>query len=108
LRNSQLHSILIATVISRCLSAVVNYGLNRRLVFNRTGHQTFVKYATLFLVQMLASGYLTGGLAHLLAGFQSPTVPLLAKMIVDSLLFLISYRIQRDVIFREVPSNADH
>ncbi|WP_155287923.1 bifunctional glycosyltransferase family 2/GtrA family protein [Lacticaseibacillus zhaodongensis] len=108
LRNSQFHSILIATVISRCLSAVVNYGLNHRLVFNGTGHQTLVKYATLFLIQMVASGYLTGGLAHLFAGFQSPAIPLLAKMIIDSLLFLISYRIQRDVIFCEVPSDADH
>ncbi|MCT3325884.1 glycosyltransferase [Lacticaseibacillus paracasei] len=106
LRNSQLHSILIATLISRCLSAVVNYGLNRHLVFNRVGHQPLFKYATLFLSQMAASGYLTWGLTHFLAGYQSPIIPLLSKIVVDIMLFFISYRIQRDIIFSEVPSDV--
>ena len=99
--NHVLNSILIATVVSRVLSSIANYLINHHLVFNHAGHQTMIKYGTLFVVQMLASGYLTNFVTWLLPNSSSQIVPTIAKMIVDFTLFIISYQIQRDFIFKE-------
>lgn len=99
LGNHVLNSILIATIVSRVLSSIANYLINHRLVFDHAGHQTLIKYGALFLAQMFASGYLTDGLTLLLPN--SAITPVIAKMVVDFMLFMISYQIQRDFIFKE-------
>jgi len=104
--NHILNSILIATVISRVLSSLVNYAINHRVVFNNAGHQTMVKYGCLFIVQMLISGFCTDLLTTLLPATSGGFIPTLAKMIVDFILFMISYQIQRDFIFKEGPQNV--
>lgn len=104
--NHVLNSILIATIISRVLSSVVNYVINHRIVFNHAGQRTFIKYGCLFIVQMLASGFFTNALTSLLPITNGQLMPTVAKMIVDFILFIISYQIQRDFIFKEVPQNV--
>ncbi|MFC6164698.1 glycosyltransferase [Lactiplantibacillus dongliensis] len=107
--NHVLNSILIATVISRVLSSIANYLINHHLVFDHAGHQTLIKYGLLFLVQMFASGYLTNLLTWALPTTSGQWMPTLAKMIVDFILFIISYQIQRDFIFKEgTPSHVHH
>ncbi|AVK63759.1 glycosyl transferase [Lactobacillus sp. CBA3606] len=101
LGNHVLNSILIATLVSRLLSAIANYLINHHLVFDHAGHRTLLKYGSLFLVQLLASGYLTGFLTQLLPASSGTVTPVLAKIIVDFTLFIISYQIQRDFIFKE-------
>jgi len=104
--NHILNSILVATVISRVLSSIVNYGINHHVVFNHAGHQTFIKYGCLFIVQMFASGLFTDALTAILPTTNGQFMPTLAKMIVDFILFIISYQIQRDLIFKEVPQHV--
>lgn len=99
--NHILNSILIATVVSRVLSSIANYLINHHLVFNHAGNQTIIKYGTLFIVQMFASGYLTNFVTWILPNSSSQIVPTIAKMIVDFMLFIISYQIQRDFIFKD-------
>ncbi|WP_334330019.1 bifunctional glycosyltransferase family 2/GtrA family protein [Companilactobacillus sp. HBUAS59699] len=99
--NHILNSILIATVVSRVLSSIANYLINHHLVFNHAGNQTMIKYGTLFIVQMFASGYLTNFVTWLLPNSSSQIVPTIAKMMVDFMLFIISYQIQRDFIFKD-------
>ena len=101
--NHLLNSILIATVVSRVLSSIANYLINHHLVFDHAGHQTMFKYGLLFLVQMFASGYLTNLLTWALPATNGQWMPTLAKMIVDFILFIISYQIQRDFIFKAGP-----
>lgn len=104
--NHVLNSILIATIISRVLSSIVNYIINHRIVFNHAGQKTFIKYGCLFIVQMLASGFFTNALTSILPITNGQLMPTVAKMIVDFILFIISYQIQRDFIFKEVAHNV--
>jgi Glycosyltransferases involved in cell wall biogenesis len=104
--NHILNSILIATIVSRVLSSIVNYSINHRIVFNNAGSKTFIKYGCLFVIQMFASGFLTDALTALLPASNGQLMPTIAKMIVDFALFIISYQIQRDFIFKEVPKHV--
>jgi len=104
--NHVLNSILIATVISRVLSSIVNYTINNHLVFNQAGQKTLVKYGCLFVVQMFASGIFTNALTIVFPATNGQLMPTIAKMIVDFILFIISYQIQRDLIFKEVPRHV--
>jgi len=104
--NHILNSILIATVVSRVLSSTVNYAINHHVVFNHAGHQTFLKYGCLFIVQMIASGFFTNALTTLFPVTNSQLMPTMAKVIVDFILFIISYQVQRDFIFKEVPQHV--
>ncbi len=87
--------ILFSTVGARVCSGVVNFLLNKHFCF-RSGGSTAregVKYFTLFVGQML----LSAGWVTLL----SLILPdLLAKAIVDTTLFVISYAIQKRWVFK--------
>lgn len=100
LGNRSFRGIMVATIGARLLSAVVNYALNHRIVFDNAGQQTLIKYGALFLGQMLLSGILTSGFTTLLPGHGEFT-SVLAKMIVDLGLFLLSYYLQKNYIFKE-------
>lgn len=106
LGNHVLNSIMIATIVSRVLSSVANYIINHQVVFNNAGHQTLIKYAFLFVAQMFASGFFTDLLTALLPVTNGPIMPTIAKMIVDFILFMISYRIQSNFIFKEGPQHV--
>ncbi|MEC5119093.1 glycosyl transferase, partial [Lactiplantibacillus plantarum] len=60
-----------------------------------------IKYGVLFIIQMFASGYLTDLVTGWLPHSQGSVAPLIAKIVVDFTLFIISYQIQRDLIFKE-------
>lgn len=86
-----------ATVLARCVSGYVNFKLNQRWSFQvreRT-HSQFVKYVVLCVCVMLASG----GAVSLLRVLPLPLT--LIKVLVDTVLFVINYFIQRRFIFRE-------
>ncbi len=88
--------IIIATVIARVLSALFNYTVNRKMVFKSTSSHTLVKYFTLAVAQMLASA----GCVFLIyeaIGFGEVGI----KIVVDGVLFLISYVIQREWVFKK-------
>lgn len=95
-----------ATITSRVLSSIANYAVNHQVVFNHAGHQTLIKYAFLFVAQMFASGFFTDLLTDLLPVTNGPIMPTIAKMIVDFILFMISYRIQSNFIFKEGPQHV--
>lgn len=90
-------SVMMATVGARIISSIWNYCINRHVVFQskKKGSATSWKYFALVIVQMLASGALTSVSAM---AFARVSVTVL-KMIVDVLLFLISYQIQNKWIF---------
>ena len=104
--NHILNSILIATIVSRVLSSIVNYSINHHIVFNHAGQRTFLKYSCLFIIQMFASGFFTNALTTLLPATSGQVMPTIAKVIVDFTLFIVSYQIQRDFIFKEVHQNV--
>ena len=89
--------VAIATVLARVLSALYNYLINYKLVFNsgKKHSSSFPKYVVLAAVQMGLSAGIVTMLVWLFAG-----VPEVAfKIPVDIILFLLSYYVQWRFIY---------
>ncbi|MGN0317589.1 MAG: glycosyltransferase [Lachnospira sp.] len=93
--------ILIATTSARVLSSAFNYSVNRKIVFHskERAKNTAVKYYILWFFQMMISF----GLVCLATDILSLSVVFtgIAKIIIDLLLFLLSYQIQKRWVFRK-------
>lgn len=86
----------IAYATARVISGIVNYLLNSRFVFKAKGKRTFVGYFILwFIILCLGAGgsYLIRDLLGL--------SKFLCKLLVDIPLFLLSYFVQREIIFKK-------
>ena len=90
-------TILLSTVIARVASATLNFTLNRNFVFRQKGNagKAFWKYVLLSVAIMLMSAGGTWALSRI--GLSST----LAKIIVDTLLYFVSYRVQQQWVFKE-------
>lgn len=90
-------SILISNVGARIVSASINYTINRKLVFQSKAHvvRSAIQYAA------LAAGILIGNtiVLSVLADYLGAN-RYMAKLITELLFFLMSWLVQRKVIFR--------
>ncbi|MFV0528292.1 MAG: GtrA family protein [Lachnospiraceae bacterium] len=88
--------LLLATALARICSGILNFNLNRRIVFHSKAgaSQESLRYGILFVSQLL--------LSWLLVKMFSEVFPwvVLIKIIVDTSLFVLSFYIQRTVVFR--------
>lgn len=90
--------ILLSTVIARILSSLFNFFVNKTFVFQNKHNfrSTMAKYYFLCALQMMTSFIGVWGLTLLL-----PSVtPIWLKIIVDFTLFLVSFQIQREWVFK--------
>jgi putative flippase GtrA len=90
--------ILLATIAARLVSLNFNFVMNRKLVFRSDSgwKKQAVKYYILAAFQMMSSGYLVK------FGAEAFTFPvLMIKICVDLGLFLVSYQIQKALIFKK-------
>lgn len=87
-----------ATALARMISSVFNYFVNKNTVFQNKNENRFAlpKYYSLAIIQMLCSAWGVT-LLHSAAPMVSET---LVKMVVDTLLFLLSFKIQQNWVFR--------
>lgn len=94
-------NILIATVGARVISSLYNFFVNQRIVFkqNKNTGTSLVKYYCLCAVQTLASAILVT-MAIKLLNTDGGFIETLYKCIVDTVLFIISYQIQRKWVFK--------
>ncbi len=90
-----------ANTIGRVISAVYNYWINHRLVFKskQKALNTGIKYAALVVVQLACSTALIYTFAHLLFDLEGSFLESVVKMVVDSVLFFISFFIQKKLVF---------
>lgn len=91
--------IIMATVGARIISATYNFLLNHRFVFKSEENyqKSAYKYALLACVQMICSaGFVTIGCQMF-----SFIPEILVKVIVDTILFMISYVVQREIVFKK-------
>ena len=90
--------IILATVLARFVSSLYNYFINRLAVFRGNHHKqkTFIKYYSLCFCQMGISALLV----YLLV-FWFNFSKVAVKICVDGVLFIISYRVQKLLIFKE-------
>lgn len=100
--------IYLYTAVARLISSLTNFAINRRVVFRSGGSvgKTLLRYYTLAIPQMLVSAFLVDwvayGLLHAYASSDGGALGItVIKAIVDTVLFFISFRIQRDWVFRE-------
>ena len=89
--------ILAATVAARLMSGGVNFLINKHFVFqSRENHITEARnYFALFCCQMILSWFLVSCLRSM------PLNLTIIKILVDTILFFISYQIQNRYIFKK-------
>ena len=89
---------IISTVVARLVSAPCNFLLNRNFVFNSNqGSRAFVRYIIL-AVGILASSAI--GVELLMTLLHLPDIWAVGvKAVVDTLLYLVSYRVQNQWVF---------
>lgn len=90
--------ILLSTVIARLLSSLYNFSINKNHVFRDRKHEdgVWIRYYILCLVEMFCSA---AGVHYLHRLIKISEVAV--KILVDLLLFAISFQVQREWVFRE-------
>ncbi|MCQ8127906.1 GtrA family protein, partial [Methylomonas rivi] len=84
-------------VIARLCASFLNFALNKKIVFHNTSKTTHV--LTLYYLNVLVSGCL----AYILIDMFSTSLNLAvvpSKIIVEAMLFIVNFVIQRDFIFK--------
>ena len=90
-----------STVIARVLSSLINYTLNAKTVFGgKMDRRTMLRYFILAIAQITVSADLVWHVKTVLQT-TSPELQTLIKMLVDTVLFFISFRIQHNWVFQE-------
>lgn len=93
-------TVLAATVPARAVSSFTNYIINKQKVFNSEKIENSVlKYYALAIPQMLVSALIVTILKSIFTA--GSFVSTIIKMIVDTVLFFISYRIQNCWVFTD-------
>ncbi len=91
------HKVMYANGLARVVSSTYNYFLNRKVVFNKERSVYFIlKYLLLVCVTMCISTLLVGGLS----AYVSKGNIIYLKMLVDSVIFILNYKIQREWVFK--------
>ena len=90
--------ILLSTVIARVVSSLFNFIMNKNKVFktNASTIKMMIKYYTLAILQMLASWIFVTLIFSRLSINTS-----IIKLLVDFVLFMISFQVQRRWVFKE-------
>lgn len=88
-----------AAIAARVISSLINYFINAKVVFGgKTNAKTIAKYYVLALVQILISSALVFLLENIF-DVKYAIISTVIKMIVDTVLFFISFRIQHKWVF---------
>ena len=88
-----------AAFIARAISSITNYLVNAKVVFgDKVNGKTLIKYYLLAAFQIMVSAVLVFVTEHLLH-IWSPVLSTLVKIIVDTVLFFFSFRIQHKWVF---------
>jgi len=91
-------SAILSTVFSRIISSLANYTINKNNVFNVKHNEksTLIKYYILCACQLLCSALAVAMLCSVIK-----THCVIIKLFVDLVLFIISFQIQREWVFKK-------
>ncbi len=98
LQFAQASMVFVATIFARACSSFFNYKMNRKVVFGQGGAHSAVKYYILCACQMTVSAILVYLLTNILMA--SSLLSTAVKAVVDTCLFFISFRIQKNWVFK--------
>lgn len=88
-------SIYICTTLARIISSIYNYFINSIVVFKNKDKKTIIGYFILVVVQMIVSATLVS----LIDKYISIATGII-KLVVDIVIFVVNYIIQKEVIFK--------
>lgn len=91
------NNIIISTLSARILSSIYNYLINANLVFKKSNKTSIIKYFILVTIQMFVSGYLVNNLYNT---YLKHINIIIIKLLVDIIIFIINFIIQREFIFK--------
>ena len=96
--------ILSSTIAARIISSFFNYSVNKNGVFKYKSHERLavIRYYILCVIQMLVSGLAVTAIIYI---FKYPDV--LLKVIVDSMLSIVSFKIQKEWVFKTRSNSLD-
>ena len=89
--------IILATIAARILSSLFNYYINRNKVFKQGSRKSLVRYFLLAAFIMLTSA----GSVHLLYAEWLGRGEIILKVLVDTILFILGFIVQRSWVFRK-------
>ncbi|MDO5449008.1 MAG: GtrA family protein, partial [Clostridia bacterium] len=101
----------LATGIARLFSSLLNYNLNKRKVFDyedpeeKKKDHTLIKYYALAIPQMCISASLVTLIVYFIP--KLAVIETLIKVIVDAIIFLVNYRVQRTWVFTSNKNSED-
>ena len=90
------NAILISTILARIVSSLYNYLINSKLVFKKMNKYSLFKYFFLVIIMMFVSGLTVDYLVELIKWNAT-----LVKIIVDAIIFVINFIVQREFIFKK-------
>ena len=91
--------IMFATYIARACSCLINFTLNKNVVFKGKGNSgvQLAKYLTLVVI----SGTISGWAVSIISGLFPFVAPVIIKVPVEIILYLFNYTVQRTMIFED-------
>ena len=98
--------IVMASVFARCISGCFNYVLNMTAVFDCREHkaESAAKYAVLFAVNLCLSSFCV---AYFVDRIGYGNVRIVVKIVVDSIIFMMNYFVQKYLVFKKGDLNSD-
>lgn len=95
-----LESIFISTLISRAISGVFNFSLNKKIVFQANKSKNLIRESFGYFILWSTLLILSGLIVSIEQG-SSPLIVIPFKIFVDLLLFIVSFYIQKNIIFKK-------
>lgn len=94
--------VISSTVIARLVSSVINFVLNKSLVFHSDSPllKTLIKYYSIAIPVMFISAFGVKGLTLVLRIPESSFATTVLKVVIDCILFIANYNIQKKWIFK--------
>lgn len=97
------YAVIISTILSRTISSIYNYFINRSVVFKKGNKYSILKYYALVIIQMFVSAFLLQSfINHLNILINEKGTVLFLKILIDIIIFFVNYIIQREYIFKKV------
>ena len=89
--------IVIASILARIISSIYNFGINSKVVFKSSNKKALSKYFILVVIQMFISAFSVSAIFKILQINST-----LIKVVVDTIIFVINFVIQREWVFKKV------
>ena len=88
-------AIFICTTLARIISSIYNYLINSRIVFKNKDKKTIIGYFILVVIQMIVSATLVSLIDKYISVHTG-----IIKLVVDIIIFVVNYIVQKEVIFK--------